>query len=161
VATSSYDYTTSGQTYRPVVYTVYEPYNVSVQCRSTYRPTYLYSIHTFLHNIFIYNAIKLRIKSTVSGTIHFHRAVADLLHEHCSSINIITNCMYVSISRSTIAAYINNLFTYFKSAYYVSFPSILTIHQFFIWIALGDADLRFSHYFGNKSHCCCRRSSAM
>ena len=40
----------------------------------------------------------------------------------------------------TLTAYVNNLFTFLKSAYYI----LVVFHQFFTWIALGDVDLCFS-----------------
>jgi hypothetical protein len=52
--------------------------------------------------------------------------------------------MHSSMCESNITAYINNSFTFFKLAYYISFSSLLIVfHQFFTWIALGDAGLRF------------------
>jgi len=40
---------------------------------------------------------------------------------------------------------INNLFTFFKSTYYICFSSLLiAFHWIFTWIAISDVDLRFS-----------------
>jgi len=36
-----------------------------------------------------------------------------------SSINIIMDCIYATLSESNITAYVNNSFTLFRSAYYV------------------------------------------
>ena len=44
-------------------------------------------------------------------------------------------------------AYVNNLFTFLKSAYYV----LVVFHQFFTWVALGGVDL-FLTYFSMKAN---------
>ena len=36
-----------------------------------------------------------------------------------SSVNIIMNCIFATVSEFNITAYVNNSFTLFKSAYYV------------------------------------------
>ena len=59
--------------------------------------------------------------------IHSDRTVVVLLHKHIhswlitffNSVSIIANCMYATMSDYNIMAYVNNLFIFFKSAYYV------------------------------------------
>ena len=52
--------------------------------------------------------------------------------------------MYATVSESNVTAYVNNSFTFFKSAYYVSFIFITgCLSPSFHWIALGHADLLF------------------
>jgi len=41
------------------------------------------------------------------------------LNTVCNSINIIMNCTYAAVSESSIMPYISNLFTFYKSAYYI------------------------------------------
>ena len=45
-------------------------------------------------------------------------------------------------------AYVNNLFTFLKSAYYI----LVVFHQFFTWITLGDVDLCFSLILVTKAN---------
>jgi len=71
----------------------------------------------------------MKLTSTVFGTVHSDRTVVVLLHKHfnswlstfCDSISIIMNCMYANISESHIMASVNNLFDFFKLAYYIYF----------------------------------------
>ena len=50
-------------------------------------------------------------------------------------------------------AYVNNSFTFSSSLITSNFSSILIVFcQFFIWIALGDADLRFSLIWVTKTN---------
>jgi len=65
--------------------------------------------------------------SVIFGTVHCDGTVVVLLHKHLSSwlstlfnfVCIITNCTYANMSEYNITAYVNNLFTFFQSAYYV------------------------------------------
>jgi len=58
---------------------------------------------------------------------------------------IITNCTYTIMSESNITTYVNNLFTFLKSAYYIQFQfSTVCLSPLFTWIELGDVDLRIS-----------------
>jgi hypothetical protein len=50
--------------------------------------------------------------------------------------------MNATISESNIMASINNLFTFLITCNFSLLP--IVFRQFFAWIALGDADLRFS-----------------
>ena len=45
-------------------------------------------------------------------------------------------------------AYVNNLFTFLKSAYYI----LVVFHQFFTWITLGDVDLCFTLILVTKAN---------
>jgi len=64
-----------------------------------------------------------RLTSNDLGTVHSDTTAAVLLHKHFSSwlstliniISIITNCM----NGPNITAYVNNSFTFLKSAYYI------------------------------------------
>jgi hypothetical protein len=57
------------------------------------------------------------------------------------------------MSESNITAYVNDSFTFFKSAYYVQFLLIMIVfHRFFTWIVLGDVDLCFSLMLVRKSN---------
>jgi hypothetical protein len=70
-----------------------------------------------------------RLLSVVFGTVSSDRTVVVLLHKHFSSWlsifynsnSIITNCMYTNMSESNATGYINNLFTFFTWACYISF----------------------------------------
>ena len=84
---------------------------------------------------------------------HSDRTDVVLLHKHfsswlsifCNSVSIITNCIYATISKSNITAYVNNWFTLFKSVYYVQFLFNTDFFcWFFIYIALRDVDLHIS-----------------
>jgi len=48
---------------------------------------------------------------------------------------------------------INNLFTVFKSTYYIYFSLLLIVFQWiFTWIAISDADLNFSFVLVRKAN---------
>jgi hypothetical protein len=60
--------------------------------------------------------------------VHSDRTMVALLHKHfsswlvpefCNSVSIIMNCMYAATNESNIMAFVNNSFTFFKSAYYI------------------------------------------
>jgi hypothetical protein len=62
--------------------------------------------------------------------VHLDRTVVVLLHKQAlsfclstslNSISIVTNGMYAIMSKPNNTVYINDLFTFFKSAYYVLF----------------------------------------
>jgi hypothetical protein len=44
--------------------------------------------------------------------------------------------------------YVNSLFTFLKSAYYI----LVVFHQYFTWIALGNVDLCFSLILVTKAN---------
>ena len=55
------------------------------------------------------------------------------------------NCMYATMGKSNITACVNNLFTFFRSAYYTSFLfSTNGLSQIFAWIAPDNVYLYFS-----------------
>jgi hypothetical protein len=96
----------------------------------------------------------------VFGTVHSARTVVVLLHKHCSSwlsifcnsISIITNCTYANVSKSNIMTYVNNLFPFFRSAYYVQFPlSTAWLLPFFHLDCTRWCGSMFLTHFGNKS----------
>ena len=69
-------------------------------------------------------SIRYIIYVFISSAVHFSRTLLVLLHRHFSSdlalsliVSIITNCTYTHMSKSNIMAYVNNSFTFFKSAY--------------------------------------------
>jgi hypothetical protein len=102
----AYDYTTvdirTCRVYNCVLYIQYT--YASIQC--------IYLILTQL--------ICKTLTTLVFGVVHSDLSVVDLTHKHiiswrstfCTSISIITYCMYAPVSE-----YVNNLFTIFKSAY--------------------------------------------
>ena len=68
-----------------------------------------------------------RLTSTVFGAVHSDSTMVVSLHKHlssclntfCNSINIITCCMYATMNKPDMTPYVNNSFTFFKSADYV------------------------------------------
>jgi hypothetical protein len=53
--------------------------------------------------------------------------------------------MYATVSESNVTAYINNSLPFSSQLITSNFSSILIVFcRVFIWISLGDADLRFS-----------------
>jgi hypothetical protein len=54
--------------------------------------------------------------------------------------------MYPTVSEFNIMTYVNSLFTFFKSAYYVP----IAFCWFFTWVALGDVDVCFSLILGRE-----------
>ena len=71
------------------------------------------------------------------------------------------NCTCANMSESNIMAYVNNLFTFCKYAYYAKFLfNIDFFCQFFTWTTLNDVNLCFSLNVGKKSQCC-RRGNYM
>jgi hypothetical protein len=70
-----------------------------------------------------------RLLSVVFVTVSSDTAVVVLLHKHFSSWlsifynsnSIIMNCMYTNMSESNATGYVNNSFTFFKLACYISF----------------------------------------
>ena len=67
------------------------------------------------------------LTSIFYGTVHTNSTVIVLLHIHfsslfssfCNSICIIRNFTYATMCESNLMAYVNNLFTLFKLAYYI------------------------------------------
>jgi hypothetical protein len=144
-------------TYRPVEYI----------CTICTVYTHFYTVHTHLYTIYLYifNAISCkRLISTAFGMVHSNRNDVVLLHIHfsswlrtfCNSMSIIMNSTYATMSKSNITAYVTNLFTFYKSAYYVQYlfntDCILLIFHLDCtrWC-------RFTYltHFVNKHQCCC------
>jgi hypothetical protein len=91
-----------------------------------------YTVYMHFYTIysFITKAIKCeRLTSVVFYLVHSYRTVVDLLHKNfrswlntfCNSVSIIRYCTYTTMSKSNIRPYVNNLFTFFKAAYYIQF----------------------------------------
>jgi len=99
-----------------------------------YRPVqYTCTVYTvYIHFCAIYvlipNAVKMyemHIHSFWYSSLHLdwddlatHTHFSSWLNTFCNSMSIIMNCKYAATGESNITAYINNLFTFFKSAYY-------------------------------------------
>jgi hypothetical protein len=121
----------------------------------------IYSIHTFLYNIFISNAIKcMTFTCMVFGMVHSSSTVVGLVHKHfrcwlstfCYSVPISVHCM----SESNMMPYVNNSFIHFLSAYCVSFLSkTYCLPPIITWVALGDVNLHFSLTMVRKPTQCC------
>ena len=155
-----YMYCTYSIQYICTVHTAYSIYVLYIQ--HTVYMYCTYNIHTFLYNIlFISTAIKIQGAHNHNvwhspfqydcGTVatqHFSSS----LRTFCTSISIITNCTYTTISKSNIMSHTNNSCTFFNLAYNISF---------FINFSLVFHLYRTKHHrstfvtrFGNKSQSC-------
>jgi hypothetical protein len=81
--------------------------------------TFIYSIHTFPYNIyiyiFVYDAVKTQVTYIIHfGTVHSSSTVVVLLHKEfiftpsplCNSASSSWNCRYATVSKPNITVYV-------------------------------------------------------